>query len=106
MAKAASPKAMSKTEVLNALAESTGLAKKEVSTVLDELANLISEQLGGKGPGVFSVPGLMKLKAVHKPAVKARKGINPFTGEEQMFKAKPASKTVKITALKKLKDSI
>lgn len=103
---AAAPKAMSKTEVLNALAESTGLTKKEIGTVIDELANLAGDQLGKKGPGVFSVPGMMKLKAVHKPATKERKGIDPFTKEERVFKAKPASTRIRITALKKLKDMV
>lgn len=106
MAKAAAPKAMSKTEVLNALAEATEVSKKEVGLVLDELANLIGQELGNKGPGVFSIPGMMKLKSVHKPATKARKGIDPFTKEERMFKAKPASTRIKITALKKLKDMV
>lgn len=103
---AATGKPMSKTEVLNTLAEKTELSKKDVQAVFDELAELISDELGKKGPGVFSVPGLMKIKAVHKPATPARKGINPFTKEEQMFKAKPASKNVKVTALKGLKDMI
>ena len=67
----------------------------------------IKKNLGGRGaPGIFTVPGLMKLRVVKKPATKARKGINPFTGEEMMFKAKPASKTVKVAALKGLKDMV
>ena len=103
---AATGKPMSKTEVLNTLAEKTELSKKDVQAVFDELAELISDELGKKGPGVFSVPGLMKIKAVHKPATPARKGINPFTKEEQMFKAKPASTRLRITALKKLKDMV
>lgn len=106
MAKAAAPKAMSKTEVLNALAESTGLSKKDVGLVLDELAGLIGKELGGKGPGIFSVPGMMKLKSVHKPATAKRKGVDPFTKEERWFAAKPASTRIKITALKKLKDMV
>lgn len=106
MAKAAAPKAMSKTDVLNALAEATDLTKKDVGAVIDELAVIIGDQLGKSGPGVFSVPGLMKLKAVHKPATKARRGIDPFTKEEREFKAKPASTRIRITALKKLKDMV
>lgn len=106
MAKAAAPKAMSKTEVLNVLAEKTDLSKKEIGAVLDELANLIGDQLGKKGPGVFSVPGMMKLKAVHKPAKKAYRGIDPFTKQERDFAAKPASTRIRITALKKLKDMV
>ncbi len=97
---------MTKTEILNALSESTGLAKKEVATVLEELSSLIGKNLGKSGPGVFNVPGLMKVKVIRKPATKARKGINPFTKEETMFKAKPARNVVKIQPLKALKDMV
>ena len=103
---AAAVKAMSKTEVLNSLAESTGMTKKEVALVLDELTALIGTQIGKKGPGVFTVPGLFKITVTRKPATKARKGINPFTGEETMFKAKPARNVVKVRPLKKLKDMV
>jgi nucleoid DNA-binding protein len=99
-------KPLSKTEVLNALSEKTGLSKKEVSSVLEELANLVNNNLGKKGPGVFNLPGLAKFKLIRKPATKARKGINPFTKEEVMFKAKPARNVVKIQALKALKDAV
>ena len=99
-------KALTKTETLTTLADKSGLSKKEVSAVLDALGEVIGEQLSKKGPGVFNVPGLMKVKVVRKPAVPARKGINPFTKEEQMFKAKPASNAVKINALKALKDKV
>jgi len=93
-------KALSKTETLNTLAEKTGLSKKEVGSVIDALGETIGEQLNKKGPGVFNVPGLMKVKVVRKPAVPARKGINPFTKEE------PARNVVKITPLKALKDAV
>ncbi|MFG0336170.1 DNA-binding protein HRL53 [Maioricimonas rarisocia] len=106
MAKKAAGKPMSKTEVLNALAEKTELPKKDIGLVFDELAALIGKELGRRGPGVFTVPGLMKIRVQRKPATKAKKGINPFTGEEQMFKAKPARNVVKVTALKKLKDMV
>jgi nucleoid DNA-binding protein len=67
----------------------------------------IKKSLGGRGaPGTFTIPGLLKLRVVKKPAKKARKGINPFTGEEMMFKAKPASRAVKALALKGLKDMV
>lgn len=89
MAKKAAGKPMSKTEVLNALAEKTELTKKDIGLVFDELAALIGKELGRRGPGVFTVPGLLKIRVQRKPATKAKKGINPFTGEEQMFKAKP-----------------
>ena len=105
-AKAPAAKAMTKTETLNQLAERSGLEKKEVTAVLDAMNELIDEELSKKGPGVFNIPGLLKLKVVDKPAVPARKGINPFTKEEQMFKAKPASRKVKATPLKALKDKV
>lgn len=106
MAKNGDKKPMSKTDILNALAETSGLSKKQVGTVMDGLGSLIQKQLSKKGPEVFSVPGLMKITVVHKPATKARKGINPFTKEEQMFKAKPARNVVKIRPLKALKDMV
>lgn len=106
MAKKNGAKAMSKTDVLNSLAEGTGLTRKQVSSVLEELSNLIGKQLGKKGPGVFAVPGLMKLKVRNKPAVPAGMRKNPFTGEMKMAPAKPASRAVRITAMKKLKDMV
>lgn len=99
-------KPMTKTEILNSLADATELNKKQVGSVLEALGELIGENLGKKGPGVFNVPGMMKIKVVRKPATKARKGINPFTGEETMFKAKPARNVVKISPLKGLKDMV
>ena len=104
--KAAPKKAMTKSEIMVTLAENTGLAKKEVSSVLDELGTLIGKNLGKRGPGTFTVPGLMKVKVVRKPATKARKGINPFTGEDTVFKAKPARNVVKVAPLKALKDMV
>jgi nucleoid DNA-binding protein len=106
MAKAAPKKAPTKTEVYASIAEATDLTKKQVAAVFDALATEIGKSLGKRGPGVFTVPGLCKIQVKHKPATKARKGINPFTGEEQMFKAKPARNTVKIRALKALKDMV
>lgn len=102
----ATDKPMSKTEIMTALAEGTGLTKKEVSSVLDELTKLIEKSLSKKGPGVFNLPGLMKITKVHKPATKARKGINRFTGEETTFKAKPARSVIKVRPLKGLKDMV
>lgn len=99
-------KPMTKTEVLSSLAESSGLSKQQIAGVLDNLAALIGDNLGKKGPGVFNLPGLMKIKVQRKPATKARKGINPFTGEETTFKAKPARNVVKIMPLKNLKDMV
>jgi len=103
----ASKKAPTKSEIYANIADDTGLTKKDVAAVFDSLGGQIKKNLGGRGaPGTFSVPGLMKLRVVKKPARKARKGTNPFTGEEMMFKAKPASKAVKVVALKGLKDMV
>jgi nucleoid DNA-binding protein len=105
MAKAPAPKkAMSKTELVTEIAGKTGLSRKQVGGVMDELTNVIGRQV--KKPGKFALPGLFKITTVKKPATKARKGINPFTKEEVMFKAKPARTVIKIRALKKLKDLV
>ena len=100
----ATAKARTKSEVYGELAESADMTKRQVAAVFDGLAGMIKKDLGKRGPGVFTVPGLMKIKVVRKPATKARKGINPFTGEEMMFKAKPARNVVKVLALKNLKE--
>ena len=72
--------------------------------MFEALSNEIKGAVGKKGPGIFAVPGLMKIVVITKPAQKARKGINPFTKEETMFKAKPARKVIKVRPLKALKD--
>ncbi len=95
---------MTKTEILTHISEATELSKKEVTAVIDELTILINRHIKKKSAGEFKFPGLMKIKVVKKPAVKARKGTNPFTGEEMMFKSKPARNVVKVTPLKALKD--
>src|SRR5690606_4167078 len=110
--KAAAPKSApkaikerySKTQLLNHLAETTELSRKQVSSVLDELTNVIEGHISKKGAGEFVLPGLFKVVTVKKPAREARKGVNPFTGEEVTFKAKPASTQVKIRPLKKMKE--
>ena len=93
-----------KTQIINQIAEENELSKKQVNGVLDSLAEVIQLHIGKKSVGEFVLPGLLKIQTVKKPARKARKGINPFTKEEVMFKAKPASTTVKVRALKKLKE--
>ena len=99
--------AMSKSQILASISESADLSKKQVQSVLDELTTLIEGHVKKKGGvGNFTLPGLLKITVINKPATKARKGINPFTGEETMFKAKPARNIVKIRALKKLKDMV
>lgn len=102
-AKAGVKEKFTKSQILAELAEKTGLSKKEIGGVLDELNGLIERHLKKKSIGEFTLPGLLKIQTIHKKAQKARKGINPFTKEEVMFKAKPARTVVKVRPLKKLK---
>lgn len=97
-------KARTKSQIIGEISEQTELSRSEVTDVFEAMASLIKKDIGKRGPGTFTVPGLMKIRVVRKPATKARKGINPFTGEEMMFKAKPARNVVKIGALKRLKE--
>jgi nucleoid DNA-binding protein len=99
-------KQFTKTEILREIAAAVELSPKQVGRVLEELHHNIERHLKKSGPGVFVLPGLAKFQVINKPATKARKGINPFTGEETMFKAKPARNVVKVRALKKLKDMV
>lgn len=103
---ASRPKAATKTEVFGALAEKTKLTKKQVAEVFDAISELVLDHLGKKGPGLFVIPGLIRLKVVHKPATKAKPGKNPATGEPITIPAKPARRVVKAVPLKVLKDSI
>jgi nucleoid DNA-binding protein len=103
--KKAATKARTKSEVFGHLAETAGLTRKQVAGIFDEMATLIKKDLN-RGPGMFTVPGLMKITVTKKPATKARPGINPFTGEEIMIKAKPARKVVKVRPLKNLKEMV
>jgi len=98
--------AMTKSTIMNEIAENTGLNKKQVSSVFEELGVLVERHVKKRAVGKFTLPGLMKIEVKRKPATKARKGINPFTGEETVFKAKPARNVVKIRPLKKLKDMV
>jgi nucleoid DNA-binding protein len=104
--KTARAKPMTKSEIVSGIAEATELTRKQVSSVFDAMASQIQKSLGSRGPGTYTVPGLMKLVVIRKPATPARKGVNPFTGEETMFKAKPARNIVKIRPLKNLKDMV
>jgi nucleoid DNA-binding protein len=97
-------KAATKTEILSNIATATELSRKQVASVLDSLSMQIKNAVGKKGPGIFAVPGLMKIIVVQKPATKSRVGINPFTKLEQTFKARPARKVIKIRPLKNLKE--
>ncbi len=98
--------APSKTEILTTLAEFAEISKKQVSAVFSGLTDIINGSIKSKAAGEFTLPGLLKIKIVRKPATKARKGISPFSGEEIMFKAKPARNVVKVRPLKKLKDMV
>jgi nucleoid DNA-binding protein len=95
---------LTKGAMVKALMDMTTLAKKDITAVLDGLNTIIELHVKSRGPGKFVLPGLMKISVVKKPATPARKGRNPFTGEEVMFKAKPARRAVKIRALRKLKE--
>ncbi len=98
-----------KSEIYTKIVEDTGLTRKDVAAVFDSLNGQIKKNLGGRGaPGLFTVPGLLKMRVVKKKATKARKGVpNPFKpGELMDVAAKPASKVVKVSALKGLKDMV
>ncbi len=95
---------MTKSQILAEIADNTLISKKDVAAVMDELDTLIERHIKKRACGEFLLPGLLKIVTVKKPAVKARKGINPFTGEEMMFKAKKATTVVKVRPLKKLKE--
>ncbi len=107
-AAAAAKKAPSKSEVMNNIAEETGLTKKQVGAVLEALASEIKKSLSNKGPGLFSIPGLVKIEKKKVPARPAQKNVpNPFKPGELMDRpAKPASVKVKVRALKNLKDMV
>ena len=105
MAKAA-PKPPTKTEVYANIAEKTDLTKRDVAAVFDALNDEIQKALKSRGPETFTIHGLCKIVVQNKPATKEREGINPFTGEPTIFKAKPARKVIKIRPLKKLKDMV
>lgn len=94
---------LSKSQMFEALAEDSGVTKSEVKKVWGSLERLIEASISERGYGQFTLPGLMKVTTVRRPAIKARRGINPFTKEEIWFKAKPATTGVRIRALKKMK---
>lgn len=99
-------KPRSKSEVQATIAEQVGISKKEVAAVFETMGQMIAADLKKGNAGAFNVPGLMKVTVQRKPATKARKGINPFTGEPTVFKAKPARNVVKVRPLKGLKDMV
>ena len=99
-------KRMTKSEFVGAIAKKSGLEKKQVNAALAALNEVVYKELGKGGAGEVVLPGLIKFVTVKKPAVPAREGINPFTGQPTVFKAKPASKVVKARPVKQLKDAI
>ena len=98
-------KALTKSAVQQEVSKTTGLTRSQVGQVFEALTTIIKRELK-KGPGVFTVPGLLKLRLVRKQATKARKGINPFTKQETMIKAKPARNVVRARPLKALNDLV
>ncbi|MEZ5500600.1 MAG: HU family DNA-binding protein [Steroidobacteraceae bacterium] len=100
----ASSGAPTKSDILNSISNDTGLSRKQVGSVFDSLNGVVKKSL--RSHGLFTMPGLLKMKVVKKPATKAREGVNPFTGEKMMYKAKPASKKVRVLPLKNLKQMV
>ena len=101
---AATPR--SKSDVFGTIAQHAGLHRRDVAAVFHALGSLIKADLSKSGAGVFKVPGMMRITVTRKPATKARMGINPFTKEEVMFKAKPARNVVRVRPLRGLKDMV
>ncbi|GJQ30926.1 MAG: hypothetical protein HBSAPP03_28100 [Phycisphaerae bacterium] len=105
----ASAKPRKKSELYGLIADHVGIAKKQVAGVFDTLTKVMTTDLAKPAaakPKIFVVPGLLKVQSVLKPAQPAREGKNPFTGEMQMFKAKPARTVVKVRPLKALKSAV
>jgi nucleoid DNA-binding protein len=99
-------KRMSKTQFVAAVAEKSGLSKKQTSAALEAINKVVTRELGKKGPGEVVLPGLLKLSVVIKPATPAHEGVNPFTKVPMTYKAKPARKVVKARALKTLTGAV
>jgi nucleoid DNA-binding protein len=97
---------MSKSALFGSFAETTGMKRKDIVNVFDALTAQINGHVKKGAAGIFTLPGLLKIKVINKPATKARKGINPFTGEPAVFKAKPARRVVKVLPLKALKEMV
>jgi len=98
------PTKMTKSQLIERIATATELTKRDVKNVMETLTSIGHSEL--KKNGEFLVPGFAKFLVVKKKAVKARKGINPFTKEEMMFKAKPARKVVRARPVKAAKDAV
>ncbi len=100
------PSPMSKSALIEAIAklQKDGLSKRQVKDVVEGLASVAHREL--KKTGVVVIPGLAKFLVIKKPATKERKGINPFTKEPTVFKAKPARKVIKARPVKAVKDAV
>jgi nucleoid DNA-binding protein len=99
-------KRMSKTQFVAAVAEKSGLTKKQANAALEAINTVVARELGKKGPGEVVLPGLLRLSVVNKPATHQHEGVNPFTKEPMTYKAKAARKVVKARALKALTDTV
>jgi nucleoid DNA-binding protein len=99
-------KRMTKSEFVATLAEKSGLNQTQASSALDVISAIVTHQLGKEGPGEVLIPGLLSLNVVDKPATPQHEGINPFTKEPMVYKAKPARKVIKARPLKALKDAV
>ncbi|MCS7060725.1 MAG: HU family DNA-binding protein [Anaerolineae bacterium] len=99
-------KKLTNAQFVSEIAQKSGLSKKDVSAALSTLNAIVIEQLGKGGPGEVTILGLLKLNTVEKPATSERQGINRFTGQPTIFKAKPASRTVRARPVKALKDAV
>ena len=98
---ASAKKPPTKSEIYTQLADDTGLTKKDVAAVFESMSGLIQKNLGGRNaPGMFTLPGLLKMRVVKKPATKARKGVNPFTGEEMMLKPSQRPRPLRLQRLR------
>jgi DNA-binding protein HU-beta len=95
---------MSKSEIVQKIADESSVAKKDVKAVMESLASVAYKEL--KKSGNFMLPGFAKFIVVKKPATKERQGINPFTKEPTVFKAKPARKILKVRPVKACKDAV
>lgn len=99
-------KKLTKSGILNELSQNTGWARKQVAGMLEELESLIGRHIKKGGIGEFTLPGLLKVRAVQRPATPQRVGRNPATGAEIIIPPKPASVRVRVSALKRLKSMV
>jgi nucleoid DNA-binding protein len=97
---------MTKTQFIQSMAERSGLDKRQVNAVFEALSALVKEQLGDSGPGELTIPNLIKLKSKATPATEDREGVHPITKEKMVIKGKPASRKVRASPVKALKDLV